>query len=141
MTALKHGHATRIDLTSSGTTMWEKEVTPPGIQGGGAISTHTFHNTTWRTKAPKALKDLSEASLSVAYDPAHFTGILTDVQVNQEIEITFNNGDKYKFWGFVDTFVPGGMNDENQPMATVTIIPTLVDNSDVEQDPVFTPAP
>jgi len=32
--------------------LWEKEVTPPGVDGGGANETTTMRNTAWRTRSP-----------------------------------------------------------------------------------------
>lgn len=119
---------------------WEKSVTPPGVDSGGETDTTTMHNSTWRTKSPKALKMLTESSMTAAYDPAVYPQIVTMVGVNQLITVTFPDGDTLAFWGWIDKFTPGDHVEGEQPTADVTIMPSNQDASGAEVGPVHTPA-
>lgn len=118
----------------------EKEVTPPGIDGGGEIDTTTMQNDTYRTKFPKALITLSPASLVATYDPAVYPEIIALVNVNNLITVTFPDGDTLAFWGWLDKFNPGANTEGEQPTADVEIIPSNVNDSGVETAPVHAAA-
>jgi hypothetical protein len=99
---LDDGFSTIITFSSAPSVkFYEKEVTPPGVSGGGANDTTTMRNTTWRTMAPKKLKTLSEAGASVAWDPAAYNDVLAMIQVNQQITVTFSDGSTIQFWGWL----------------------------------------
>lgn len=132
------GFATLIGFAEdSDVQMWEKEVTPPGVSGGGENDTSTMQNTTWRTKSPKGLISLSESSLEVAYDPAVYDEIISMVNVNQLITITFPDDATLAFWGWIDEFTPNALVEGEQPSASVKIIPSNQNASGVETAPVY----
>lgn len=140
MARLDDGFSTLITFGSNSSAtihFFEKTVTPPGIDGGGEIDTTTMHNTTWRTRSPKKLKTLAGGETEVAYDTAILTAILAQIQVNQQITVHFPDGHTYTFWGFLDSFIPAALKEGEQPTATIKIIPTNHDNSQVEQAPVY----
>ena len=142
MARIDDGFATLIEFAEdSDVQMWEKEVTPPGVSGGGENDTSTMRNTTWRTKSPKGLMSLSEASLVVAYDPAVYNEIITMLNVNQQITITFADGSTLVFWGWIDEFTPGAAAEGSQPTATVKIIPSNQNGSGIETAPQYSAAP
>jgi hypothetical protein len=116
---------------------YEKEVTPPGISGGGANDTTTMRNIAWRTMAPKKLKTLSESSVVVAWDPAAYNDVLAMVQVNQLITVTLADGSSIAFWGWLEEFTPGAAQEGQQPTATVKVIPSNMNASLVETSPVI----
>lgn len=137
------GHPTYITFSaepSQGMLIWEKTVTPPGLDGGGPNDTTTMRNTKWRTNAPKKLISLAEGSFVVAYDPEAFEVLLNLLNVNNQVKITFPNGDTYEFWGWLNTFVPGECVEGEQPTATCSIFPSNQNASLVETDPVYTAA-
>ena len=117
--------------------MWEKEVTPPGISAGGETDTSTMHNTTWRTKSPKALVSLTPCSFSAAYDPAVYDEIVSMIGDNQLITLTFPDSSTLAFWGWIDEFTPGANVEGEQPTADVTIIPSNQNGSLVETAPIY----
>ena len=123
---LDDGYRTLIRFPSQQGTVqfWEKSVVPPGVDAGGETDTTTMHNTTWRTKNPKALKTLTEASATCAYDPAVYPDIVAMAGVNQLITVTFPDGDTLAFWGWLDKFTPGDHVEGEQPTADVTIMPS-----------------
>ena len=120
--------------------LWEKSVTPPGISAGGEVDTTTMRNTAWRTRNPKQLKTLTECTFSAAYDPAAIDECMAMVGVNQEITITFPDGDELAFWGWLDEFAPGDHVEGEQPEAECTIIPSNQDDTGAEVAPVRTAA-
>ena len=144
MSRIDDGFQTQISFSEdasglvSGIVLFEKEVTPPGIQGGGENDVTTMRNETWRTKAPKQLMTLSPCSFVAAYDPAIYDDILAMIQVNQQITITFPDGATLVFWGWLDEFTPGALAEGTQPTASCTIVPSNQNGSGVETAPIYT---
>jgi hypothetical protein len=140
---MEDGHSTRIAFSAdSDVVMAEKEVTPPGISGGGANDVTTMLNVTYRTMAPKNLITLSEASFEAAYDPAFYDEIITMVNLNQTITVTFPDGGILLFRGWIDEFTPNRNVEGEQPTAEITIIPSNRDPvTGAESAPIFTPGP
>uniref|UniRef100_A0A6M3K439 Tail protein n=3 Tax=viral metagenome TaxID=1070528 RepID=A0A6M3K439_9ZZZZ len=138
MAIINDGFSTTISFAEDADVqMKEKEVTPPGVEGGGANDTSTMHNTTWRTRQPKSLRTLSECSFTAAYDPAVYDEIVAMINVNQLITLTFPDGETLAFWGWLDVFTPGASKEGEQPTADVTIIPSNQNDSGVETAPVL----
>jgi hypothetical protein len=125
------------DVTPEVVKFWEKSVTPPGVQGGGANDTSTMRNTAWRTMAPKKLRTLSEASLNVAYDPELYETILSLLQVVKWIEIDWPDGSHLGFWGWIDSFEPNEVVEGEQPTADITVIPSNQTPAGTEEAPVY----
>ena len=141
MARLDDGHQTLIEFSSNpNIKFYEKEVTPPSMEGGGENDTTTMRNNTVRTKSPKKLKGLGEASLVVAYDTAVLEEVWTLLNTNDQIKITFPDGSTYEFWGWLDNFEPGALVEGEQPTADVTIILSNQDSSGDESEPVYTAA-
>lgn len=137
-TRIDDGHGTLITFAEGTLSIWEKSTTPPGYEGGGATDTSTHYNETWRTRAPKVLKTLTDSTLTAAFDPAAYSELLAQVNVNQLITVTFPDGDTIAFWGWIDRFIPGEFVEGEQPTAEVTIIPSNQDASGAEIAPVYT---
>lgn len=141
MGRLKDGHPTTISFSEdSAILLYEKEVTPPSIEGGGENDTTTMLNTTWRTKQPKHLKTLGQSSFLAAYDPAFYDSIADLVNTNQLITITFPDGDTLAFWGWIDSVTPQRITEGEQPTVEVTIICSNENSSGVETAPVYSAA-
>ena len=149
MTIQGDGYQTFIDfdedLLSSGLVvltdeMAEKEITPPGVAGGGANDASTMRNELWRTMSPKSLRTLTPCTAVVAYDPELYREMEAMININQLITITFPDGSTLKFWGWIDDFSPGASVEGSQPTATITIIPSNQDgdNNNAEIAPVYT---
>lgn len=141
MSRIDDGHPTTIEFSASQSgeplLFWEKEVTPPGLQGGGPNDTTTMRNIKWRTKSPKKLISLSPGSFTASYDPAVMEQVLDLLNVNNQITVTYPNGDTYTFWGWLDEFTPNACVEGEQPTATCTIEPSNTNASGVETDPVY----
>jgi hypothetical protein len=144
MGRIDDGHPTTISFAStpSGETLlfWEKEVTPPGLSGGGPNNTTTMRNSVWRTAAPKKLITMTAGSFVASYDPEALDQVLAMLNVKCLITITFSDGATYAFWGWLDQFTPGASVEGEQPTATVTIEPANENSAAAETAPVLTPA-
>ena len=140
MSFLDDGFPTSVTFsasTSAALYFAEVSVTPPGISAGGENDTTTMKNTAWRTKAPKQLKTLTAMTDECKWDPAVYDEILSMIGVNQQITVTFPDDSTYVFWGWVDTFAPQAITEGTMGKATVTIIPSNQNGSQVETAPVY----
>lgn len=136
---LKDGFKTLLGFTADATVEIEEiEVTPFGVDGGGAINDTTMRNTALRTAAPKGLITISNAGCVYAYDPKSLTKILALVNVNNLITITHPDGSTHKVWGWLNSFVPGSHTEGDRPTADAEIIASNRNASDVETAPVYT---
>lgn len=141
MARMDDGYRTIVTFDGAAIEVWEKTVTPPGMDGGGGIPTTTMRNNFLRTKDPKQLVDFTDLVFTAAYDPiVYATVIAVAIQINQLITVTFPDGSTVVFWGFLDKFIPGENSEGNQPIATVTVVITNHDNDDNEVIPVYTAA-
>lgn len=141
MKRLDNGFPTIISFSSAPLLkVFEKEVTPPGINAGGPIDTTTMRNTAWRTQSPKSLKTLSQASFTAAYATDVYRDIVGQIGLKQQITISFPDDSSLTFWGWLDSFAPTGITEGNQPTATVTIQPSNTDANDNEVSPDYNTA-
>jgi hypothetical protein len=132
------GHSTYITFANlPDIHLYEKEVTPPGVNGGGAIDTTTMRNEAWRTMSPKQLKTMSQIKATVAYATDVYPDVIAQINVNQEITIHFPNGASIDIWGWLDEFTPGNNAEGAQPTASITVIPSNHDNDGVETEPDY----
>ena len=137
MARLDDGHPTIISFSEyPNVKLWEKSVTPPGVDGGDAVDTTTMRNTLWRTKNPRVLRELSDASFTAAYDTEVFDTIVAMVNENQEITVTFPDESTLTFWGWLKEFTPSEITEGEQPTANVVIVPGNQDNNKEEVAPV-----
>jgi hypothetical protein len=134
------GYQTLIDMNGLvfGVDAFEKEVTPPGVDGNGMVDITTMRNSVWRTRNAKHLKTLTEFTVSVAYSGAMYNSMVDNAQVNQIITVIFPEGSTVQFWGFIDKFVPQPMREGEQPIASMTVVPTNQNDLGVEVAPVVT---
>lgn len=139
---LKDGYQTLFAFElDNGVALWEKTVTPPGLDGGDAIDTTTMHNVTYRTMASRALITLTESSFTAAYDPSMYDSILALCNVEQAITCHFPDGSTLTFYGYLKSFIPGANVEGTQPEGTATIVPTNTDpDTGTEEAPVYAAA-
>ena len=125
---LKDGFSTLYTFSRKpNVNLWEKTVTPPGVDGGDSIEQTTMFNTRWRTQAPRALLTLTESSFNAAYDPGVLTDIVEMINIEQTITARFPDGTTWAFFGYLKTFQPGENSEGAQPEASCTIVPTNFD--------------
>lgn len=122
---------------------YEKELAPPGVDGGDPIPITTMHNVTWRTMVPRALKTLTPFTITAGYDPIVFSvsaGKLTSL-INVPTTGTFRwaDGSTLAFYCFVQKFDPQQVKEGEMPEIQITICPTNYDfTNKVEAGPVLT---
>jgi hypothetical protein len=119
--------------------LWEKEVTPPGIEGDNANDTSSQQNDVWRTFAPRALATMTELSFTAKYDPSAYSAVVAIVNVPQTITVHFPDGASLAFYGFLKSFKPNALKEGDVPLATITVVPTMMDPVNcVESGPTYT---
>lgn len=122
---LDDGFSTKITFAAdTDVALWEKTVTPPGIDGGDPIETVTMHNLIWRPKRPRQLKTLTDCTFTAAYDPVIYTQIVALCNVETTITVTFPDGTTVAFYGFLQKVEPGELTEGEFPELTATIVPT-----------------
>lgn len=139
-TKLKDGHKiTKAFAANAAVNLWEKVVMPPGADGGEPVDQTTQFNATYRTKSARTLKEITNASMTCAYDPAALSAILALVNVETSITDHFPDHSAWSYFGYLKSFKPGPIKEGEQPEAEVEIIVTNVDPSDnSEAGPVYT---
>jgi len=110
----------------------------PGINGGGEIDVTTMSNTTYRTRASKSLKTLDAVSVEFAYSTDSYEDVLAEVNNNQLFTFTLPDTTTLEFYGWIDTFTPGSLEEGSRPTVTMNIIPSLRNSSGVETAPAYT---
>ena len=116
---------------------WEREVTPPGIDGGDAVENTTMHNQQWRTMNPRHLKTLTESSINAAYDPAIYVSILSIINANTSVTVWFPDHSYLCFWGYLKSFEPGPLAEGKMPECAIKVTPTNHDNEGNECAPIY----
>lgn len=135
---LDDGHATLITIENDPSIkLFEKEVTPPAINSGGPIDTTTMRNIAMRTAAPKKLKGLGQVTATCAYATSAMDAIYAQLGINQRLTVTYPNGARYRFWGWLDAFTPGAHSEGEQPTAEVVFQPSNRSNDDEESPPEY----
>lgn len=143
MARIDDGFSTTVDFTGfagEGVSVFEKEVTPPGMDGGGPNDTTTMRNLVWRTMAPKKLKTLTQMSFVASYDPVLYNDLVAQINVNQLVKVTFPDGSSVSFYGWLDKFTPNRIVEGEQPTSEVTIQCSNQDTNGVETAPVYNAA-
>jgi hypothetical protein len=137
---LDDGHQTLVTFArDTNVNLWEKSVTPPGIDGGDEIDVTTMHNVLWRTTRPRQLQTLTEMTFTAAYDPNIYTQVLALVNQDDTITVTFLDGSTVAFYGYLKSFTPDAATEGEQPEATVVVVPTNWDaTNSVEAGPTVT---
>jgi hypothetical protein len=103
---------------------WEKQVKPPGMDGGDAIDITTMFNTQYRTKAARTLVDNDDITVRAAYDPLLYTQILSLINQEGAITITHPDGTTDSWWGYMRSFMPAENREGTQPEAEIRIVIT-----------------
>ena len=139
-TALDDGFSTKVAFAADpDVSFWERTVKPPGFDGGDPIDIHTMFNTTYLTKAPNSLIELTDVTGVAAYDPVVLDQIVALENVNGWITAHHPNNDTWDFVGFLRLFDPPEHAKGDFPLAAFTIVVTN-QLLGVETAPVYTAA-
>lgn len=137
---LKDGYQTLVTCAlDPDISIWEKMVTPPGIDFGEPVDFTTMWNTTYTTFQPAALATLTPCEFTAGYDPDVYDEILAIGGTNTTFTVTFPDGSTLAFYGFLRSFTPAQVQLGTMPEATCNIQPTNWDPANnVEASPVMT---
>lgn len=138
---LENSHPVFVTLGKDPTIgFWEKELQPPGYEGGDPIDRTTQFNTKFRTKAPRYLIDVTNMKGKAAFDPLVYVNVKSAINRKDTITKTFADGSTICFYGYLKSFIPANEpGDGTQPEADFEIVPTNVDPvTGAEESPVET---
>ena len=121
--------------------LFEKMVTPPGVDNGEPVDTTTMHNVDVETQAPHGLNKVTSAGMVVAYDPLCLTSILARCGVEDDITYHYPDGSQWTDRGWLRSFKPNQVERRKQPDAVCVIESSCTDSNGDEQEPAHVPAP
>jgi hypothetical protein len=101
--------------------IWEKTVKPSGMDGGDPIDTTTQHNNVVRTKAPRALIENTDITITCTYNPVAIGSIRAILNKETTVTTRWWDGSTYAQYGFLRTFEPGDVAEDGQPEGTLTV--------------------
>jgi len=136
MARLKDGFSTIITFQTPQTSIFEKEVTPPSLDGGDAINTTGMRNTAFRTSSPRSLISVGNISGVCAYDTDAYDDLVDCINVNQSIVVTFPDSATLTVYGALKSFTPNSNKEGEEPTANFEISVTN-DNNGTETGPVL----
>ena len=136
---LRDGFASFITFGSRpAITLWEKSITPPGLDGGPKVDQTTMFNVMRITSAPQVLYEVTDGSMKVAYDPASYIDVISRINQPDTITQTWRDGSTLADYGYLQSFKPDPLERGKQPEATVTFVFTGADLTGVEWAPTIT---
>ena len=110
-------------------TFWEKSVKLPGLDGGAPINRSTMFNSTFVTKHPGGLVEVTDGSAKVAYCLQSYTDILAIINVQGIVTVIVCDGSQQSAFGYLQKFDPAELVPGTHPEATITIVFTMYDNA------------
>lgn len=106
---------------------WERSVKPSGVDGGDPIDTSTMHNTTYRTKSSRALKDRTDMTVKAGYDPNLINQAIALVNAEGAITQYFPDGTTDSNFGYLRSIEFDDLVEGTFPECTITITITNTD--------------
>lgn len=106
--------------------LWERSITPPGLDGTGPIEVATMRVTTFRIRAPKQLVTITEMTMVCAWEPGVYNSFILVMLDIGTMLVTFPDGQSLSLYGWLDKFMPTEFTEGNMPMANVTFIPSMM---------------
>jgi hypothetical protein len=147
---LKNGFSAKISFPSTlgDIVLWEKAITPMGVDGGAPVDDSNMFDVKWQIQTPRGLATCTPVRATVAYDPKVYEAIVNLIDSGETdfytYTVTFPNGDMQAFYGALTQFIPNEETDGQQPTASIQIIVTnfTQDNGWItaEQGPTLTEA-
>jgi len=123
-----------------------KDVTVPAVTGGGPLDRSWMGTVGFRRATPKKLKAIGPMTLIGAYKTDIFdptTGMYALINHNQLFTIKYADDAETDMWMYVNDWSSSTYSEKEmeEANATLVVIFTGINNSDVEVDPVFRAAP
>lgn len=102
-----------------------KQMAPPGVDAGSPIQTTLLANSKYHTFTTPKLISVTDFTLQVSYNSDAMVDAIGFVGLNQLITFTWPDGFTFTFYGAIMKFTPGELVPGTQPVATITIHPTM----------------
>ena len=96
-----------------------------------------MRNTTYRTRQPKSLISMGDATLTCAYDPILYQELVQMLGVNQQVTFTFPDTSTFVVWGWIDAVNPGAHVEGEQPTIEVSIVASNQNAAGAETAPAY----
>lgn len=121
--------------------VWEKQVKPPGFDGGEMIDISTMFNTLYHTMYPRALIKVDEISSVCGYDPDAIAQLIALINYPDSVSIFYPDNTSYDIFACLRRVEFSEHQEGEFPTATLTIAPMMYDaNAHVEAAGVLTAA-
>jgi hypothetical protein len=136
---LQNGFRTLIAISGVTPLFQEVSVTPIGLQSDDAIEQTNMRNSNWRTFAGGALLTATEVNVKVHYAPSGWEQLRPLLRSNRFITLTMPDGATISFYAIVQSFVPDEHTINEQPTATLILIPSnlTTSNPPTEIGPIY----
>ncbi len=131
-------------LTIGSASLCYVTLSAPGLEGG-VLDATCLDNSAYMTSLPAKLKKITEASFTARFEPAAWTLIAAEVNVNRLLTFSFNYQGTaigtLAIWGFLKTWTPeaGAIGTTWNGGGTLEF--TCMNGSYAETAPVWTAAP
>lgn len=142
--ALELGYQARMGFSlMPAVPFWVISSSPPGLDGGAPVPTSTEENLAVHTFSPRGLTTITPIEGECAYDPVSIDTVRTTL-INKRgtVTYTFPDGTTVTFYGYLQHFKPGKLDENGRPTASFSIQPTNWDPvNHVEAAPVIVNVP
>ena len=115
------GHGIRIVFVNQGISVYEKNVTPGGTEGGDPINITTNDNASQHSQAPRTLTMPTATSAEVTYDEVDFAALEAAVDQSDQIRIEWPDDTTRVSSGWLRSVIPNQASEGEQPTANITI--------------------
>lgn len=125
-----------------GIDVWEKSVTPFGIDGREPVDQTTMWNQIYTTVAPRRLRTVTPLTMTCTYDPLTWGELNNILNRVQSVSHFWSDGSTMTLWAFVQKVELAELKEGSQPEMTITVVPAMLDPNAVqglptEQNPVI----
>ncbi len=107
--------------------VFEKTVTPWGMDRGEKIDQTTMHTVAYRTAWPKSLSEVTDIQATCAYSVRALRTLDIMIGINQSITITYPDFRQSSIWGFLRSFITAEHKEGEQPEINLVICATNID--------------
>lgn len=109
-----------------------------GIDGGEKLDATCLDNSQWMTYLPQTLINIPNLTFRAKYDPSDWSNIVSEVNVNQELVLTFASPlGALTFWGYLKSALPEEGAVGAAWEMTGEIVVTNMNASNVETGPAY----